>query len=205
MISINVLKHSLSNNSASVVNVVSKTVDNKVESLFKKDPVVEIKGTETIPVRTEAGDFKTVALEKLSSGTPIGNYIEGIPNDYGMPMVASLIIGTEISEDNLPGTLLSPEFIITPGIIAGAVNFSFTEGLRYQNGKLVLSTDLMGEGHSYNIATEGYVDSALKNLNLSNPTYDDSELRDAISEKVDADFVNEAIASAITLTINTAV
>ena len=94
---------------------------------------------------------------------------------------------------------------MTSGIMASKYNFDIDAGLRFENGKLVLATELTGEGRRANIATEGYVDSALKNLNLSNPTYDDSKLRDAINEKVDADFVNEAIASAITLTINTAV
>lgn len=203
MISINVLEASKVNNTSSITNVVSKKIDTKVESLFTEEAIQEIKGTETIPVRTDTGDFKTVALEKLSSGAPIGNYIESIPNDYGIPQVAGLLVGDPLSGGE--GTLITPAIFMTSGIMASKYNFDIDSGLRFENGKLVLATELTGEGRRANIATERYVDNAIKNINISNPTYDDSELRDAISEKVDADFVNEAIASAITLTINTAV
>lgn len=203
MISINVLEASKVNNTSSITNVVSKKIDTKVESLFTEEAIQEIKGTETIPLRTDTGDFKTIALEKLSSGSPLGNYIESIPNDYGIPQVAGLLIGDPLSGNE--GTLITPALFMTSGIMASKYNFNIDAGLRFENGKLVLATELTGEGRSSNIATEGYVNLALKDLNISENPYDDSELRDLINKKVDESFVNEAIATAITLTLNTAV
>lgn len=66
MISINVVNNS--KNTSSEVKAISNIVNKKVEAIFQEEAVDSIKGNETIPLRTDTGDLKTIVLEKISSG-----------------------------------------------------------------------------------------------------------------------------------------